>query len=350
MSGRTKIEWSDAVWNPIRGCSKVSEGCRNCYAVRQAHRFSGVGMPYEGLTRMMSHGPEWTGQVRIVPEVLDQPLRWKKPRRIFVNSMSDLFHENVTDEWLDRIFAVMALAKQHTFLVLTKRPERMRRWFTTTASGAKREILVWETAGRPERWPGWPLPNVWIGVSVENQQAADERIPLLLETPAAVRFVSAEPLLGPLDLTAYLPRQLYVCQSCGVELGQGEVGLDFRCPYCGAACDPDGSTEGLDWVIVGGESGPGARPMHPDWVWSLRDQCQQAGVAFFFKQWGEFAPVGWVHADSDGVLVRPDGHVCCDRSELAPARNYEMRRVGKKAAGRLLDGRTWDEMPEVGTQ
>ncbi|HEY8342859.1 MAG TPA: DUF5131 family protein, partial [Calditerricola sp.] len=251
-----------------------------------------------------------------------------------------------------RIFAVMALAKQHTFLVLTKRPERMRRWFTTTASGAKREVLVWETAGRPERWPGWPLPNVWIGVSVENQQAADERIPLLLETPAAVRFVSAEPLLGPLDLSAYLPRQLYVCQSCGVELGQGEVGLDFRCPYCGAACDPDGSTEGLDWVIVGGESGSGARPMHPDWARSLRDQCREAGVPFFFKQWGEWSPD---NADI-GVkmgFVALDG-TWRDHQPFGWGRDYpgsvSIWKVGKKKAGRLLDGQEWNEIPEVNAQ
>jgi len=157
-------------------------------------------------------------------------------------------------------------------LILTKRPQRMRDWVKRCGT----HVVTGEPA----------LKNVWLGVSVENQKAADERIPLLLETPAAMRFVSAEPLLGPLDLSAYLPRQLYVCQSCGVELGQGEVGLDFRCPYCGAACDPDGSTEGLDWVIVGGESGPGARPMHPEWVRSLVEQCREVGIPVFVKQMG----------------------------------------------------------------
>jgi len=196
------------------------------------------------------------------------------------------------------------------------------------------------------------LKNVWLGVSVENQKAADERIPLLLETPAVVRFVSAEPLLGPLDLSAYLPRQLYVCQSCGAEVGQGEVGLDFRCPYCCGACDPDGSTEGLDWVIVGGESGPGARPMHPDWVRSLRDQCREAGVPFFFKQWGEWSPD---NADI-GVkmgFVALDG-TWRDHQPFGWGRDYpgsvSIWKVGKKKAGRLLDGQEWNEIPEVNAQ
>jgi len=300
-------------------------------------------MPYEGLTRMTPHGPEWTGQVRLVPEVLDQPLRWKKPRRIFVNSMSDLFHENVTDEWLDRIFAVMALAKQHTFLVLTKRPERMRRWFTTTASGAKREVLVWETAGRPERWPGWPLPNVWIGVSVENQQAADERIPILLATPAALRFVSCEPCLGPIDLSRYL--------GAGEpgEIGNGRLhNSPSECPTWYDWCNCV-----IDWVIVGGESGPGARPMHPDWVRSLRDQCREAGVPFFFKQWGEWFPRDqWEHNPD---LILPDDDVAYINGPYThvfdgPDGLYPVHRVGKKAAGRLLDGREWNEMPEVDMQ
>ncbi len=169
------IVWTDETWNPLRGCSRVSEGCRNCYAESVARRFDGPGLPYEGL---IASGGQWNGQIKLVPEKLDEPLRWQRPRRIFVNSMSDLFHPNVPNEYIDRVFAVMALASQHTFQVLTKRPERMLEYLNRRTT----------------------MPNVWLGVSIENQVTADERIPLLLQTPAAVRWVSAEPLLRPVDL------------------------------------------------------------------------------------------------------------------------------------------------------
>jgi protein gp37 len=230
MSGKTGISWCDATWNPTRGCSRVSEGCWNCYAMRMAHRFSGPGRPYEGLTRMTPHGVDWTGEVRFVPEVLDWPLRQRKPLRIFVDSMSDLFHPSVSDEDIDRVFAVMKRALRHTFIVLTKRAGRMAGYVSLT------EVL----------------PNVVLGVSCEDQQRADERIPLLLQTPAVRRCVSLEPLLGPIDLR---PSWL--------------AGYDYR-----------------DWVIVGGESGPKARPCHVEWIRSIKDQCQTAGVALHVKQLG----------------------------------------------------------------
>jgi protein gp37 len=233
---------------------------------------------------------------------LEKPLSWKKPRRIFVCSMSDLFYESVPDEWIAKVFAVMALCPQHTFQVLTKRPERMR------------EYLVERCKARE------PLPNVWIGCTVEDQQRADERIPVLLETPAAKRFVSCEPLLGPVNFSLVT-----------VEDNNG----------CAAQIWPlHGS--GLDWVIAGGESGPNARPSHPDWFRSLRDQCVDAGVPFFFKQWGEWAFTGARNThfmDSDGVLrakagAGDDGAWPCSRG-------------GKKAAGHLLDGQEWRQVPEV---
>lgn len=264
MSDHTEIAWTDATWNPVRGCTKVSAGCKNCYAERFAERFRGVpGHPFEqGF------------DVRLVPEALDLPLRWRKPRRIFVNSMSDLFHEAVPEEFIDRVFAVMALARQHVFQVLTKRADRMRVYLSTP----RRDAAIWwaarpmsESRGRyayealPVPFPGqgekgigiatWPLPNVWLGVSVEDQRAADERIPHLLATPAAVRFISAEPLLGPVDLMPGLYRQ--------------------------RAGDP-----WLDWVIAGGESGPGARPCDLDWVRSILRRCRTAGVPAFCKQLG----------------------------------------------------------------
>ena len=186
MSYKSSIEWCDATWNPIRGCSMVSHGCTNCYAMKVAHRFSGTGMAYDGLTKMTSAGPVWNGKITLVPKLLDQPLRWRRPRKIFVNSMSDLFHENVPDSFIAQVWNVMQNANHHTFQILTKRPERMLSW-----------VGKWFRS-----WP--PLPNVWLGVSTEDQATADERIPLLLKTPAAVRWISAEPLLGPIDIRQYL--------------------------------------------------------------------------------------------------------------------------------------------------
>jgi len=208
MSAITKIEWADRSWNCVRGCSIVSPGCRSCYAMKQAHRFSGPGRAYEGLTKLTERsGPQWTGKVVTVEDALLEPLSWRKPQRVFVNSMSDLFHEDVPDEFIDKVFAVMALAERHTFQILTKRPERMREWFDENGRDA-----VQHTVHYPQfdRWRQsitlgqWPLPNVWLGVSAEDQQRADERIPLLLQTPASVRFVSCEPLLGPVDLSRWM--------------------------------------------------------------------------------------------------------------------------------------------------
>ena len=259
---KTKIAWTDATWNPLRGCSRVSAGCEHCYAEGQAHRFSGPGLAFEGLTVAGPKGPRWTGKIKLVPEKLAEPLHWRKPRRIFVNSMSDLFHENVPDEYIDRVFAAMSQAWHHTFQVLTKRPERMRNWFTCADRHLATTRCFRNFTDYTEPVGPWPLPNVHLGVSVENQAAADERIPLLLETPAAVRFVSAEPLLGAVNICA-VPDS-----AC-------------RPAMFSALYSPLGD---LDWIIVGGESGPGARPMNEDWVRSIRDQCVEAGVAFFYKQ------------------------------------------------------------------
>ncbi len=224
MASESSIEWTQMTWNPVRGCTRVSEGCRNCYAERLATRFAGVGQAYEGLSLMTPAGPRWTNQVRLVDEVLEQPLRWRQPRLIFVNSMSDLFHPDVTVEFIERVFDVIQRCPQHTFQMLTKRSERLR-----------------ELAPRLN----WPA-NAWMGVSVEDARVT-HRIDDLRSVPATVRFLSVEPLIGPID----------------------NLPLD-----------------GIDWVIVGGESGPGARPIKSEWVENIFQQCQQAEVAFFFKQWG----------------------------------------------------------------
>jgi len=336
MADNTKIEWATATWNPLGGCTRVSEECRNCYAEVMAARFSDPGQWGHGLAlrvklRDGTTDHRWTGKLVLHEHKLDQPLRWKKPRRIFVNSTSDLFHENVPDEWIDRVFAVMALAPQHVFMVLTKRADRMREYVSRTDDAwhgnadlfADRfnAAMDWNHAwiNDIDEMP-WPLPNVWLGVSVGDQTAADERIPELLATPAAVPFVSAEPLLGPVDLGQWL--------------------------------------DGLDWVIVGGESGPGARPMHPDWARSLRDQCVAAGVSFFFKQWGAWGTVGLRPSGTPGQYAIASAEPRSDfwTQTVHQVDQYPrmfdllggasvLERIGKKAAGRLLDRREWNEVP-----
>jgi protein gp37 len=316
----SKIEWCDQTWNPIVGCLVVSPGCTNCYAMRMAARLERMGVAhYTGLTQATKAGAVWTGKVALAPEsVFMKPLGWRSARRVFVNSMGDLFHEAVPDEWIDRVFAVMALAWRHQFLVLTKRSARMRDYVSrgdnehsslieSIADRGARLVEDGDTAFDHLSSMPWPLPNVWLGVSAEDQARADERIPYLLATPAAVRFVSAEPLLAPVDLGAWLR---------------------------------DGSPR-LDWVIVGGESGPGARPMHADWARAIRDQCVTAGVPFFFKQWGE-----WLPTDHDAGAISYGAHRRHGWDIDGPHEAWSYR-VGKTRAGRLLDGREWNEFPEV---
>ena len=280
MGDRSKIEWTDASWNPVRGCSPMSAGCTNCYAARQAHRFSGPGKPYEDLTGLTKRGPVWLGTIKLMPEILDQPLRWRKPRRVFVCSMSDLFHEAVPNEYIDRVFAIMALCPQHTFQVLTKRPRRAlahlsRRYLPGAIWDA--HIMAGGFGGKCD----WPLPNVWLGVSVENQKTADERIPHLLQTPAAVRFVSAEPLLGPVKFGDLL---------CG------RSARGFQ-------------EQGINWCIVGGESGPGARCCEVSWIRSIVEQCREAKTPCFVKQDSGPKPgkQGRIQGDLWGLKEFPDG-------------------------------------------
>lgn len=260
MSGKTNIQWTDKTWNPVTGCSRVSDGCRHCYAETLSLRYGWSTKPWTAVNAQEN--------VILHPERLEVPLHWKKPSMIFVNSMSDLFHEQVPDEYIEQVFSVMAAADQHIFQILTKRPKRMMEWCLERYP---------KFQGRAPGWDGTVLlshlSNVWLGTSVENQRAADERLPYLRNTPASIRFLSCEPLLEEVDLKFYeYPEE-----------------------------DP-----GIDWVICGGESGPNYRRMHSDWARSLRDQCVDASVKFFFKQWGGRTP---------------------------------------KSGGRELDGRTWDEYP-----
>lgn len=243
----TTIQWTDETWNPVTGCTKISEGCRHCYIERTpAFRMHG---------RKFVNG---TTGIQLHPDRLAQPLHWTKPRRVFVNSMSDLFHPAIDDEFICRVFGTMLAGKQHQFQVLTKRPARMRHLM--------RHVIFAKDVAVYGNWDDpivpWPLPNVLLGTSVENQETANERIPILLQTPAAVRWISAEPLLGPVDLSRYLgPQRLTLGRPCTVD-------------------------RGLDWVIAGGESGPRARPCDVAWIRSILAQCHDAGVPCFVKQVG----------------------------------------------------------------
>lgn len=289
--GRTAIEWTDYSWNPITGCSPVSEGCQNCYARRMANRLRGrCGYPKENPFKVTLH-----------PERLDEPLKWRKPRKVFVCSMSDLFHPDVPFEYIAKVWQTMNNAEQHTFLVLTKRPKRMAEflsllaWYTHDREVEPAEAVL-GTGGK------YTLPNVWLGVTAENQARADERIPILLQIPATVRFVSVEPMLGPVDIYKY---------------------LDIYDPP--TLSNPDGYNPDkvlLDWVICGGETGPGARPMHPDWVRSLVLQCKNAGVPIFVKQMGSV----WAKAhSSDRASNRPEEWPEDLRiRELPPSRNCSL--------------------------
>lgn len=408
---KSKIEWTDAVWNPVSGCTKVSEGCAHCYAERMSKRLAGrCGYPKDNPFRVTLH-----------PDKLEDPLKWKKPRRIFVNSMSDLFHEDVSDEFIFQVFNTMANAAWicgHTFMVLTKRPERMKRILEAIKDDLEEQAM-------PKKLPNgmtqqkmtfpFPLRNIWLGVSVENQAAADERIPLLLQTPAAVRFISAEPLLGPLDLRPWITRYYHggkpkmkeesyllppsetgkptllqysrqidpngVQQEDRVYLttdystarlyamGYPNGGTYRAIPDLPLEDDPDCLEKGLsfqtpqarivsmntpilNWVITGGESGPGARPMHPDWVRSLRNQCLAASVPFFFKQWGEWLKAGECGNEADDTRCYHVDNI--KRINHNGGMGYHgagaiyVQRIGKKYAGRELDGQTWDEIPEIG--
>lgn len=334
MSTNTKIEWTQRTWNVASGCTKVSDGCLNCY-IERTPPFRMAGRKFDkpgigGKTGVVLH-----------PERLAQPLTWRKPQMVFVNSLTDLFHDDIPTSFIAQTFAAMARAPQHTFQLLTKRHGRMRALIGDDLDGGQALMeATWdeETAQALYDAP-WPLPNLWLGVSAENQKTADLRIPALLETSAAVRWVSAEPLLGPIVL-----RDEWVGPRCLASRAQAEHGF-------------------LDWLVTGGESGPGTRPMHPEWARSLRDQCTAGGIAYFLKQWGEWAPRGRLvdgeplPVDNARTLIlnasgnmrgRAAGSLANHLGTFSDGSHCEvMERVGKKAAGRELDGRTWDQFPAV---
>lgn len=366
MSNNCKIEWVAGLaqslgfdarsWNPTIGCSRASEGCRNCYAAAIAYRFGGGGNGvYAGLTDRDGDGtPRFNGTINFSEIRLLEPLKWRKPAVVFVGDMADLFHPNVADAMLDRIFAVMALRPDCLFLLLTKRPERMREYCSSRDGMGNAQICHAVNAipaqlGNRHGALEMPLPNVWLGVTAEDQTTADERIPHLLATPAAKRFASVEPMLGPVDLT-----DIYYCIFLDslrrTPLPDPDDPDDPNWPFLrydalrGHLMRPDDiGLARLDWVICGGESGPGARPMHPDWARSLRDQCQAGALPFFFKQWGEY--VGGTGDPSGFINLENGEQATGSRHTHAWGTRAVSHRVGKKRAGRLLDGREWNEVP-----
>jgi len=284
MPYRTKI-------NPIIGCSKISPGCANCYAERMAKRQKAMGT--RGYADVVDENG-WTGKTAFVPSELKKPYRWKKPRKIFTCSMTDLFHESVPVEWLDTIFRVAEENKRHTFQILTKRILRMAEYIEDYNYAVGYDNRTW-------------LDNVWLGATVATQEEVDRIAPTLVKIKnmtGCIVFLSIEPMLGEIDLRAYIHGGLFADPR--------EIGSFYR---------------PLDWVICGGESGPGARPMHPEWVRGLRYQCQSASVPFFFKQWGEWG------------FAKPGEKYYDWRDDIG------FRKIGKQKAGRILDGRTWDEFP-----
>ena len=348
MGDKSKIEWCTASWNPVAGCSQepISPGCDHCYARVMAHRMGGAGQHFEGLAT----ADGWTGNHGFYPDMLTRPIRWEKPREIFVGSMGDLFYEGVPDDIIDLVFGVMAACeahafRRHLFMVLTKRPDRMRtyleapdvleRW--AVAAGHIMEDGDYYVDQIP-RLP-WPLNNIWIGTSTEDQRRFDERVGDILIAPAAKRFISVEPMLSAISIQ-HQPdgRNCVVCGDTDHQL--------WECHHSKGAT--------LDWVICGGESGPHARPLHPDWVRGLRDQCEwpQKRVSFMFKQWGTWGPVDWysqaTHAvrATDGRLHKMDHEPqSVSRAQTAPKQWQGIAKLGKTVAGKELDGVTHLERP-----
>jgi len=322
VGSKTSISWTDSTWSPVRGCTRVSSGCTSCYAERLAARFSDPGLWGHGFARRTPDGGRWTGKVELVESQLEIPLHWRKPRRVFVDSLSDTFHEALSFDDVGRIFAAMAMCPQHCFQVLTKRPTRMLEYMeflvagkralaakaTTILNSIVGGLLVQGSISDPSGKPPYrPPANIWLGVSVEDQETADERIPLLLATPAAKRFVSFEPGLGPIDFkleseASKKDRRTDAYQKFAVQARAKPPSMVV----------PDAYLPTLDLIIVGGESGPGARPFDVEWARSTIRQCKAAGVACFVKQAGANVRTSGMSGPGEHW---PDGTIRVDSGE-----------------------------------
>jgi len=327
----SKIEWTDKTWNPVIGCSKISEGCENCYAEKMAFRLTNmlkntknhisneINTSCIAYSSIIENG-KWNGKTALRKDKLQEPSKWKKPCKIFVCDMGDLFHESVPFQWIDKIFTVCACNPHHIFQLLTKRPERALKYFNWKEPDWANEGMREDDGVKiPFKDWKWPLDNVWIGVTVENQEQSEIRIPLLSKIPVRIKYISCEPLLGPIDLSEIIYE------------GQKIYPLKF-----------------INWVIAGGESGPGSRPMHPDWVRSLQDQCEATNIPFFFKQWGEYRPFEkmskpnfYIDSATNKINFIVDGKWL----DYPLITNCMFLKIGKKKAGRLLDGIIYNEFP-----
>ncbi|PRY35290.1 DUF5131 family protein [Umezawaea tangerina] len=366
----TTISWTDKTWNPVTGCDRVSAGCDNCYALGLAKRLKGMelqriaaGKLDPAKAKYQTDGdPRTSGPgfgVAMHEAALTTPLGWRHPQKVFVNSMSDLFHTKIEDTFIAKVFATMLATPRHTYQVLTKRPPRMRallrqEWFWLAVVEEARQLvgplMAFEELGTDGPGSGWFLSNVWLGTSAEDQRSADIRVPALLGTPAAVRYLSCEPLIGPIDLAGpvvngHRPKLTYwlTGRPSWGPAEQEPSGVELRPLTLGPR---------IDWVIAGGESGPGARPMHPAWARSLRDQCADADVAFHFKQWGEWAPTEVAATErsaANALYIERDG---ATRPAARGARSdaVTVQRTGTKTTGRRLDGRVHDAFPSEVTR
>jgi protein gp37 len=370
MADGTSIEWTDATWNPNRGCTRVSLGCQRCYAEGIAERFSGPGKPYEGYARRgMGTASAWTGKIALIEHALQQPFEWREPRMIFVNSMSDTFHEALTDEQIAVVIGHAIAAhhlRGHTMQILTKRAYRMWKllndskwWDGVNAVAAAQMLARIEDGTRAgarasaatqtiqQYGPKNPPPGLWLMVSAETQRNADDRVPLLLDTPARIRGLSAEPLLGEIRLTD-MPAN-HADDNGGTIRINALEGSHYMPGAGSVSSQTFRGNPRLDWVISGGESGIDARPSHPDWHRSLRDQCRAAGTAYHFKQWGAWTPY------QEGGLQPVIGHssriLCADgSSSWLGRRPVALRRGSKTSTGNLLDGQRHQEFPDHGKQ
>jgi len=352
-----------ATWNPIVGCKEKSEGCKHCFAKKMAFRL--MHMPHTSYYQhvLADNGetdpekfkniPEWNGETHFVKSALDKPMKWKSPRMIFTVDMGDLFHEQNSFDWIDQVFTVMACNPQHIFIVLTKRPKNMLKWFTYKdirwagegMQGSERlRYYCWHNYGKQIEFKDWhwPLQNVWLGITAENQEQANKRIPILLQIPAAKNFVSIEPMLGPVFLG-----QISLPDTKGLGW-QGKIGgytyLNCLTGEEFSLLVGNQTNYKLDWVICGGKSGHKARPMHPDWARSLRDQCKAAGVPFFFKQWGEW--MDFQEATSLDNTIIPGQRIVSAKMDRFPDKT-EVIKVGRKYTGNLLDGQQHHEWPKI---
>lgn len=345
---KSNIEWTDRTWNPVIGCSKISTGCNNCYAEKMAHRLKAMG----------TKGYENEFAVTLHPDRIDDPLKRRKPTVYFVCSMGDLFHDDVPFEFIDKILTTILRSPRHTYLILTKRPERMKEYFTKWHQDYEMDDAEAYASCRPPAIYDGKIKNLWLGVTAENQEHADKRIPILLDTPAFKRFVSIEPMLSKINLFGLMPSRERDDKLSSVQLSMGVDAVYDDRLYINALRGEskwyhrgeniENQTNKLDWVICGGETGAYARGLHPDWVRSLKDQCEETQTPFFFKKWGEWIPIEetW-KIDNAKRLQKNEQWVNLNGgSGFHGAKIWRVKKVGRSSERYLIDGKEYRQFPK----